>query len=355
MEKNSGVTKETRGIYVSCDRKSTTVRLIVQDGFARYKKELKDNGAFFEESAIETASCSSCSNGYYYVVKGRNNLKEYLCEELDVKPELFIVLLKSVCEILDLCARYKIPPNLIIYDYRAVFVENNNTEIKFLSMPGAEDVQSLAPCVDLVKVFFLHLYEFFSADDYKKGEMFLETTDFTSIPDIKKLLSNMENMTVPYLSNKNNSLSNKIKQFINRKRAINQDNPESKIVTLSARTPAVQICGEGILAGLSVTRQSLDEKNNIIRIGRDEGWSDIVVKDMTASRKHAELSFDSSGKMIVSDMSLNGTKVNGVQLKRCKHECSGKQDVRIMITEQCGVLVKFGKKSENDILEKEIV
>ena len=36
-------------------------------------------------------------------------------------------------------------------------------------MPGAEDVQNLTPCVELIKVFFLHLYDFFTIDDYKKA------------------------------------------------------------------------------------------------------------------------------------------------------------------------------------------
>ncbi len=355
MEKNSDVTKETRGIYVSCDRKSTTVRLVVQDGFAKYKKELKENGAFFEEGAIESASCSACSNGYCYVVKGRSNLKEYLCEEKEVKPELFIVLLKSVYSILDLCDRYNIPPNRIIYDYRAVFVENNNTEIKFLCMPGAEEAQNLTPCMELVRVFFLHLYEVITIDDYKKGETFFELADHNSVEDIKKLLLDMEKMMALYLCNKNNSLSKKIKQFMNKKTALNPDDAVSKRLKRKATEPVVQISGEGLLNGVSVTRQFINDKNNIIRIGRDEGWSDIVVKDMIASRKHAELCFDSSGKMIVSDMSLNGTKVNGIRLNHCNREYSGKQDVRIMITEQCGVLVKFGKNNKNDILEKEIV
>jgi pSer/pThr/pTyr-binding forkhead associated (FHA) protein len=142
---------------------------------------------------------------------------------------------------------------------------------------------------------------------------------------------------------------------MNKKTALNPDDAVSKRLKRKATEPVVQISGEGLLNGVSVTRQFINDKNNIIRIGRDEGWSDIVVKDMIASRKHAELCFDSSGKMIVSDMSLNGTKVNGIRLNHCNREYSGKQDVRIMITEQCGVLVKFGKNNKNDILEKEIV
>ena len=61
-------------------------------------------------------------------------------------------------------------------------------------------------------------------------------------------------------------------------------------------------------------QRTYDLAGSHITLGRETG-NDIVVQDMNASRRHAELRLNAQGIWVVTDLgSMNGTLVNGISI-----------------------------------------
>ena len=61
-------------------------------------------------------------------------------------------------------------------------------------------------------------------------------------------------------------------------------------------------------------QRTYDLAGTRLTLGRETG-NDIVVQDINASRKHAELRLNTRGIWVITDLSsMNGTRVNGVSV-----------------------------------------
>ncbi len=332
-------------IQVSCDRGNCTVRLILPEGFEYYKKALAEDGGVFEENIIEDTNVTPCPEGYSYIVKNQKSIKEYLSEEAPDFLELLHLLLQCIIELGNVCKKYNISPCAMIYDYSAVFVSDSMREVKFLYMPGAEHVQKIMQCTELIKIIFLHIYDEISVEDYQTINDLLESNPEIKLADLMKTVNRVDEIVALYLEERKKSAKDKFRGWLQNKAVFEhkQKNRERlKAVKGKKQTKGVvEIIGERNLSGIHIQKSIFKDSEKIIRIGRDRKWSDIVVNDLTASRRHAELSFSSNRGLKVRDLSLNGTNVNGTKLRGYEKMYRLDSDVKILITEECEVLVRY--------------
>ena len=343
-------------IQISCDRGTCVIRIVSEDGFDLYKEALFKNRSFFEESIIENALAYAAADGYYCAVKGRKSIKDYLCGENTAGVELPWLLIRSLSILHDTCEKYGICFESIIFDYRAMYVNSYMTEMKFVYMPGAERIQEKRPSYpEVLKIVFLHVYNLLSDNDYLLVSSLIERElekENSSLREKtrKAVFGEIEKVLAPYIFSKKQTIGTKIKKWVeawlfSEKAPVVSDelcSNESVIALKGGETKKyIEILGDKRLEGIYLSRNICGDENNIIRIGRDKVWSDIVVEDMTASRQHAEISLESEGRLKIRDMSRNGIKVDGVRVQQKERTYDTDQDIRILITEDCGVLVRY--------------
>jgi len=342
-------------LRVSYDRGTTVVRIASADGFEHYKNALKENHGFFEEGIIENALTYASADGYYCAVKGVKSIKDYLCGEKGAGIELPWLLIKSIRHLFDVCKKHGVSPEDIVFDYGAIFVNPYMSEMKFIYMPGSAELQAEREYLELIKVVVLHFYDTLGDEDYsavcKAVEDGLSEKTLSEEEIKEKTLERLEELLVSHIETKKKSLGAKLKRWVEARlfeekksegeTAQQSKEPEKEEKEHKNTKKYIEILGDRRLEGIYLSRNICDRDNNIIRIGRDKVWSDIVVEDMTASRKHAELCLESDGSIKIKDMSLNGIKVDGIRVKQKENIYGADKDIKILITEDCGVVVRY--------------
>ncbi len=342
-------------IQISCDRDSYVVRLILPDGFRFYKESLHKHREFFEQSFIESTLACACPDGYYCTVKSRKSIKDCLCGNGYVDISLMHLVIKSLNCLLESCEKHKILPQNIIFDYSAVFINSAFSEIKFIYMPGAEYVGQLTDFKELIKIVFLHMYDKLSEEDYQKINALIGNIETSyNIESLGGIFKEIEEVIAPYIFNKKGLTKSKILKLLfddkgqKTKKSLRPQR-KNKVLqkaifkkdTAKPQKHYVEVLGGINLKGTYVKKEIINGKSSVIKIGRDGKWSDIIVNDITASRKHAELHIDHNKKMTVKDMSLNGTCVDGIRIKDRECAYNLDSDIKILITEECEVLVRY--------------
>lgn len=340
------------GLRISCDRRSCTVSIILRDGFKLYKDAVREKVGFFEEGIIETSPVSSCPGGYMCIVKGKKSVKDYLCEEKKLEAEILQGLINSLIKLISVCKEKNVQLEDVVFDYRAVFLENNSYNMRFLYMPGASYFQKEESCFELIKVVFLHIYETMSEEEYREGESIIAYKE-ANIETLHVFLEKMNTWISSCLAKKANRRTRIVKQIkgwvnIFEKKPKNDTERENK-KSFKNNKKIIEIFGEKKLEGVYYSKRCNGDKKDVIRIGRDKEWSDVTVNDMTASRRHAELVFNEEGNVTVRDMSRNGTQINGVLQKKNEKTYDIGNDIRILITESCGILVRYGNDEEKKL------
>ena len=249
----------------------------------------------------------------------------------------------------------------MIFDYSAVFTDKAFSEIKFVYMPGAWTAQKPGCCGELIKIVFLHMYGELPAEEYRLMGHAIDTLCVETEYD--GLLCGIRNLRLrlqQYNLNKKTSFYNKLCELVKKtvasvREGEADEKEDGKIVSRNKKCSDpgeslerclcteryVELIGEEKLEGSYVRKNFKKERRVFIKIGRDKEWSDLVVNDIFASRRHAELQIDRDGYMSINDMSLNGVGISGDKKSPDNEISIINSDIKIFITENCRVLVRY--------------
>lgn len=324
---------EHPSVMISSDRYSVSVRLVSKDSYAEYKRAAADRTFIGSCDQAELFPATVTPDGYVCSIRGRATLKE-IVSGTDV---LGIRALKAlaVClrKLIASAAEHGIDPGDFVYDYNAVMVRNIEADYKFVYMPGLKNVKERTTAGELIRILFLNI----------------DTGDATA-SDCEKLGDRVRNISPDENSVK---MLDSLDLLIETAGEMNSDTTfGEKLLGLlkhryvkaeageKAGTLTVSVKGYGGLGDVDLERRVRSGGSLPLKIGRDGEWADIQVPDLFASRKHAEIEINGEGKLSVTDLSMNGLCVDGEKTGPFSDLNVKEKEVRIDITENCGIAVK---------------
>lgn len=112
-------------LSISYDRNNVTVRLYSENSFLYYKDCRKNKSGFLDCDFIGMPIGLVTPNGYYYSVRGRISLKEYVAGEETVSPEMLAALVESIAETLKRAFEFRVDYRDVLFDYNCVFLQGS--------------------------------------------------------------------------------------------------------------------------------------------------------------------------------------------------------------------------------------
>lgn len=259
-------------------------------------------------------------NGYSFYVNHRQSLKDYVSKN-GFSIDEFYGLLRRINKIYETCRE---DFHNIVFDYECVFWGVSAEDVEFVYAPEEYDGKDVMArdnrCSDMLCIVSLMIE--FEDDTYKE-----------MIKDILKRISDWEDRQLRVLPGEEREPFGTILEYANTKiRSANGgladignqmiDKVKNLIYSLlgflSEGKGAVTTEGETARQVKKIRVNGVDYFNNIdykgktdvLYIGRDPTWADIILSAIFVSRKHAMI-FCEKGKWFIKDLnSLNGTFVD---------------------------------------------
>lgn len=330
-------------LFVSYDRNNITVRLYSENVYDYYKDCRARNKAFYSCDLIEMPSGMVTPDGYYYSIRGKKSLKEFVCgeEAFDIK------MLKKLFDAMAFAIKRAIESNIqmtdLVFDYNCVFLQPSGNGFSFVYMPGAALASNASSPGDLASVAFFNIdADTISEELYEKLKEETSNISLSNKPiEIVSRAIEMSSMIAAYLE-ENQSFTEKLK-----KKILNKSEKKDKTVR-KKEEPAEEydkkielVSGDNVLFEKYIKSGS-EEK---IKIGRDDEWADITVDGAFSSRRHAELLIAKDGTVCIVDYSLNGTYVDGERTQGSKSYAVGEKGICLTIGSSVDFVLKIEKVS----------
>lgn len=321
---------ESAELFVSYDKSNVTVRLYADNIYNYYKDCRAENKQFVNCDFIEMPNGTVTPDGYYYSLRGKKSLKEYICGEGTTDIRMLRDILAALESVSERTTEFNIQLSDIVFDYNCVFLQSTGKGYSFVYMPGASLAKNAPSVGDLVNVVF------FNAD--------AEETDAEFYDALKNLVNDVETAQgMSELFAKIKLLRTKIDDYLEANKSFAEKLKKKLQIKADKKYDRkIEVMSNNRVLFEKLVKKGEEEK---IRIGRDETWADLKIDNAFSSRKHAELLIAKDGSVSVFDYSLNGTFVNGEEANQEKNCRAGEDGISLRIGRDVELLLKIEKIS----------
>ncbi|MBR3839285.1 MAG: FHA domain-containing protein [Clostridia bacterium] len=324
------ISTERFGIKVSCqyDADISDLKKILSDASERYT------------DVYVPRDVSKEGNGYSFFVNHRQSLKDYVSVN-GFSIDEFVGLLRRLYHFYEKCGE---DFHNIVFDYECIFWGISVDDVEFVYAPEQDRSKEIFlrdnRCSDMLCIVSLMIV--FDDNTYKEvvKDVLQMVSDWedrsycASIDEAEEEFSRIVDYADSKLKtvgkgfqNTGAVLSDKIKGLIQKALVfLSEDKkPDSRKVQTNRK---ITINGRDFFSNIEYKG-----KTDVLYIGRDPTWADIILNAIFVSRKHAML-FCENGKWFIKDLnSLNGTFVDNKKI-----------DEGDVIRLHHNAMVHFGKK-----------
>ncbi len=333
-------------LSISYDRNSVTVRLYSENVYEYYKECKKKHKLLYSEDYVEMPVGTVTPDGYYYSMRGRQSVKDYVAGEGTLTPEMFLKLLLRTADVADLASNVGVMLSDIVFDYNCVFVQNGGKDFLFIYMPGVSLSADNPSAGMLLGVVFINMdFETLPQDMYSRFRSSVDALAYITDP---KLFAESARILADELQTYLEDNQGLAKRII--RRLSGSSSPKKKERTGLASNEDQSILTAVVKAEngerMVVLKKIFNNDGQLrIRVGRDAEWADLKLDDIFVSRQHAELLIENGKEVHVKDFSLNGTYIGGE--KTTENGVYGFSDgkMQIFVGENCEVELRVEQKS----------
>lgn len=304
---SSGVT-----VTISCDRNKTCINVSGNVSASYATDIVKSKFSVLNNRFLLPVDITASPDGYLVNIQDKKSIREYLFEKEYLNCADIFFVCSIAKEIFELYGEDVFKD--ILFDYNAVFVNNDISELSFVYLPLLSLDKNRVSFNEFLRVLFVHMEET-DPDSEKYVKKLISTvtrweklqydgTVFSEInscieefkrnfyKDMKKdVFSKGVDMLRKLLSNtqKNSNNTKTVLQFV----LFSSEKPRQRYVYAYDR------CEKCFFSSATNISKSV---GNCLKIGRDSSWADIHIPDMTVNSRFGVVDFNGEKFCMMRDV-----------------------------------------------------